>query len=1544
MKRIITILLIVLFYCQTSSAQNLSNRGKEFWLGYGLNAFFFPAAGSSFNSQELALYISTIQPATVTVSINSTGWTQTLNIPANTVNATILIPKSGVNDARIMSDGLSTKGIHIVSDEPVAVFAHTYALFFSAATMLMPVESWGYKYYSVNYYQTMGLSPLPITVSNSRNFENEYCWFFVVAKDDNTRVEITPSDTTNNGWLPGQTYTINLNKGETYSVFGKAFFIPGNSSTSINNSSKDMTGSKILSVAGGDGKCHPVALFSGSGGTRICNQDGGESMLQQIFPAQAWGTKYLTHHTLNNTSTNINASFRNYYRICVQDPTTVVLRNGVPMTGLINNFFYECMDSTGGDYITADKPILVSQYTPNINQCWNDVGPFAYGDPEMIYLSPIEQGQKNVLFYTSSKFGIDYDYCNITLPTTGVASLRVDGVPIAASRIKVHPNKPDYSVAFANLTNVDMQHTITSDSTFTAIVYGIGYWESYGYSVGTNINNLNAFGEIRNTQSTVGGVDSFTCRNTPFRLFAKLAYPATNINWRLSQVPGLFPNTDSIIANPVPVATSSINGRTYYTYSLQQDFTLNNVPGNYYLPVAYTHPDIDLCDNTDTLRIELIVKQGPVADFSTSAATCLKDTINFTGTSTTTGFNIVNYLWNFDDATTQSTVNASKLFATAGPQNVRYRIYADNGCIGDTTKLLIISPSPFSIMGVTPTTCAGDSVLISDTSTIASGTITNWRYDFGDGNTLVRSTNTNFYHTYSLPGTYTISLVTVSNNGCFSDTAFKTVNVFAKPVSLFGAAGSICARDSVLITDTSSISIGSINSWRYDFGDGNTLVRTTNTAFYHPYTTAGTYVISLVTISDMGCKSDTFRRTVTVNDKPRSDFSVSALNCLKDTVYFTHITPPPGAYNITGYLWNFDDATTQSTIDAKKKFVTSGVQNIRYRIFTAEGCTGDTTKQITLFDSPIARLGVTAAICADSVLVTDTSSIAVGSITSWEYDFGDGNTLIRSTNTPFYHRYINPGTYSISLVTTSNQGCKSDTSWQTVNVTSKPLTDFSNTLINCLRDTVTFTHVNPPGSFNITGYLWNFDDGSSQTTIDAKKKFTTAGIQNIRYRIFTAEGCIGDTIKQIDISPDPLANFGANSPVCLSDSVFITDTSAISSGTISNWRYNFGDGNSLVRNNNSSFYNSYLTAGTYSISLVTVSALGCISDTARRTVVIAPKPTASLSYLGSLCTGTPITFTSSYLPAPGSTWYWDFGDGNTTNTMTGNTATHTYATAQTNISVRHMVTNGSGCKSDTGITVIPAINLLPVAAFSIAKDTACETMPILFSSSATGITAWDWNFGNGTGTSTPPFTRIYNTAGSYPVSLIVTGNGGCKSAPVNDILIVNPTPVVNAGPDKNIIGGNSVTLNASVNPPGTYNYLWTPSTGLNDATILQPLARPLTNTTYVLKAENVNTHCSSTDDVLVKIIPDLHIPNSFTPNGDTKNDKWIIPAMVAHPNALVTILNRYGEMIYVVKNYASRPWDGSYKGVQQPNGAYVYVIQLNDTRNQVFQGTVMIIR
>jgi gliding motility-associated-like protein len=1028
--RSVIILLIGVFSCLLLKAQDRSNRGKEFWLGYGFNYKFLNEVPA--NDQELALYISTEQAATVTLTINGTSWTQTLNIPANTADASILIPKSGPNDARVLTDGFSNKGIHIVSDVPVAVYAHVYGPMVSGATMLMPVETYGFSYHSINYYQTTSQSNPP----------DWYSWFYVIASEDGTRVQITPSDSTKNGWLPGQTYTVNLNKGEMYHVFGKAgpFNTPN-----FELCSKDMTGSKVISIPGADGNCHPVAVFSGSGGIRLCRGDGGEFVHQQVFPSQAWGTRYLTYHTINNTTTNINETNRNYYRVCVQDPTTIVRRNGTVLTGLIKNFFYEFMDSTGGDYIESDKPILVSQYTPNKNQCWNypvtSPGPPTYGDPEMFYLSPIEQGQKSVLFYVSRKSSIDYVYANIHLPTTAINSLRVDGNPVPAANIVTHPNLPSYSVAVTRFTGAAAQHTINCDSTFTSTVYGLGLFESYGYNVGTLINNLNFYGSIKNVYNTTGNTDTFTCPKSPVRLFLKTGYPATSIHWKLSQVPGLSPNTDSIINNPVPLGTELINGRTYYTYTLQQDFVFST-PGTYYIPVTYTATVIENCSQSENATIKVVVKPGPKADFSFPSPACLSDSVHFLSTTIAGSYNLVSYNWLFDDNSTANTIDAVKLYTASGDHPVRYTVYADNGCIGDTTKTVTISPSPTATFTVSGNICQRDSVLLTSNASFPPGTVTSWYWNFGDGNTATYTNGNPFYHRYNNPGTYPIYLITTASNGCKSDTSFGSVTVLPKPTALFSYDGNICTGDSILITDNSSPVPGfTITGWQWNFGDGNSITYANNNPFYHPYTTAGNYPVSLVVSSSNGCASDTFRLTVNVSSKPAATFTINGKPCIDSLQSFIS-SIPPNAGNPPTWNWSFGDGqtfiSTSSNVATHAYTIPSSNILVKHWVSYSAGCSSDTSYgTITQINTnPVASFTITGdTFCVGRPI---TLNSPVTGVSTWNWKLGTSNS---NAAPPFTWSFSSAGNQTISLDVKTAAGCGSAPVSQSIVIGSNPVID-----------------------------------------------------------------------------------------------------------------------------------------------------------------------------------------------------------------------------------------------------------------------------------------------------------------------------------------------------------------------------------------------------------------------------------------------------------------------------------------------------------------------
>ncbi|MEI7736866.1 MAG: IgGFc-binding protein, partial [Ferruginibacter sp.] len=442
-------------------SQDFSNKGKDFWVGYGYHQQMTNGGGGG--SQDMVLYFATEQVTTITISIPATGYTQTITTGAgNNVVTSATIPKTGVNDARLLTEGVSNKGIHITSDKPIVAYAHVYNQSVSGATILFPTNTLGRDYYSVNY-------------KNWSNSANSNCWFYVVAADTGTTtLQITPSGNTTGGWVGGTMYQITLTQGQVYNVMGSLISSPNNCNPVCTG--VDLTGSIIKSVNTGTG-CKKIAVFSGSGRISItCNASNSSSdnYMVQAMPKTAWGKKYLT------VPANGNQAY-NFYRVCVSNPATVVKINGVVTAlPLQNNFYYEIPATNQPQMIEGDSAIMVAQYFTSQGACGNGTT----GDPEVIYLSAVEQNINRVLWNATPNFLITAHDFNVVLPNSGtaVSSFTLDGLPVTG--FLPHPQDANY--VYLKKTVTQGFHVIQSDSGFNAIAYGFGNAESYGYNAGTN--------------------------------------------------------------------------------------------------------------------------------------------------------------------------------------------------------------------------------------------------------------------------------------------------------------------------------------------------------------------------------------------------------------------------------------------------------------------------------------------------------------------------------------------------------------------------------------------------------------------------------------------------------------------------------------------------------------------------------------------------------------------------------------------------------------------------------------------------------------------------------------------------------------------------------------------------------------------------------------------------------------------------------------------------------------------------------------------------
>ncbi len=773
-------------FAQIDADDSTSNRGKDFWVGYQRTNGFDGGAGGG---QNMVIYMGAGDvPANVTITIEGTTgtpWVRNYTVPANTTLTSEIIPKTGADDARLVNEGqYNKKGIHITSNVPIVAYAHIYESANSGATMLLPTTVWGYEYY---------------TLQSRQNYTStSYSAYHIVAQHDSTWVEINPSAPTRNGWMPNGgtqpngSYLVKLNKGDAFQVLGAIL---------SGSEGYDLTGSYIKSIAGSTG-CYPIAVFAGSTRTGIgCGTSAGGSgdlILQQIFPYQAWGTKYATAPTTNATGPTAASNMTNVFRVMVKDPTTVVRRNGIiiPVASLINSRYYQ-FESNIGEYIESNKPVLVAQYMSSSGSCPNTTG---NGDPEMFYLSPIEQAIKKTQFYRNNLTAITTNYITLIVPTEGLNSLRIDGInylafPVADRLVTAHPSAslPGYSIVTKRWTAGSGSSTVESDLPFTGIVYGIGSVESYGYNLGTLVKNLNNLSSVNTTFNTGANPTEYTCKGAPFRLTALLPIVPDSIRFVIAGLQRITPNTNVTLRNPIPTDTVDVNGVQFYAFTLSTSYTLDSA-GTFNIPVQYWSPEIESCDKMRQGSLIVQVLPKPITNFQITyagagVAACAGDVVNLSGDIiTSNGIALNQWQWTYAPGGTGGTAsgqNQTISYAAAGTYAVTLRGITADGCISDTTRNIVFNARPVvTVVNDNITACPGDNITFTVSNPIAGATY-RW-YTAATAGTLL-GTGTSYTATNAvLP----LSIwVEGTANTCVSasrkEVRATTASLLAQPVATF---------------------------------------------------------------------------------------------------------------------------------------------------------------------------------------------------------------------------------------------------------------------------------------------------------------------------------------------------------------------------------------------------------------------------------------------------------------------------------------------------------------------------------------------------------------------------------------------------------------------------------------------------------------------------------------------------------------------------------------------------------------------------------------
>ncbi|MBC3538927.1 PKD domain-containing protein [Rufibacter sediminis] len=1058
---------------------------------------------------SMNLYVTSDVTTTVQVSVGQ-GAPSTHQVTANSVTVIPVTPAVAYVGS---SEVIEQKAIHVTAQAPVVVYSHIYHLNKSGATLVLPTNTLGRSYYAVSYTQ----SQLQGTQATSQ--------LMVVALEDNTTIEITPTAATLGGQPAGRTFSPSrpLMKGEVYQV----------------RALQDLTGTKIESVESGIGSCKKIAVFSGSSYTAVpepytCPVPlSGDNLYQQLYPVSAWGKNFITAPFKSRKSGEI-------YRVLASKDNTVITVNGRSVTK--NTGQYHEFENSAPNYITASEPVQVTQYTKS-QRC--DEVP---SDPDMVLINPVEQTLKSITLYSSPRFQISSHFINVTMKTADIGTFRLDGQPVSFTPV---PANPTYS--YAQNTVSSGNHTLTADSGFNALAYGLGNYESYAYSAGANVTNLN--------QNITVASDSI-CEGRTIRFKGFAIYEPLAWKWYFDD------GSTSTEQNP-----SHLFPKT----------------GRYNVSLVTTKSNGNDCDSQDSTSIEVEVHPNPEAGFSYEVP-CANDSTRFRDESKiTTGQSITEWRWDFGDGGTSRKQNPAHRFKSPGTYTVHLTVTSKNKCVAEITRQVTIIAPPIARFSA-PETCDKAALAFQDQSTMAQGKLIQWEWDFGDG--TPRSAAQNPQHTYAQPGTYTVKLKVTAEQGC-QDSTQQRVIINPKPVAAF-TLPDLCVRDEAAFQNQSTLASGTM-TYRWDFGDGST---STAQAPRHRYTREGEYTVKLVVTSGKGCQDSISHTYIVSGAVPVPDFTSSSF-CQEQGVQFQDASSIAFG-KIIRRRWDFGDGTSSEETDPMHLYTAPGTYQVKLSVWSGIVCTESVTKTVVVLPNPAASF-TTANVCeGTAVSFTNTTQARGSGALTYTWTFGDNTT---STQVNPTHQYAAPGTYTVSLAVKAANGCE-QTFASTVTVYPTPKPDFSPT-IGCTRDAVSFQDMSSLAGGQLTSWAWDFGDGTTAATQHPTHHYPREGAYTVSLTVTTDRGCAQTIRKTITISPAPLAQAGPDQLICGGvTATLVANTPAPATGQ---WSIVQGTGGSFSNPASPTAVFSGTMGGTYVLRW-TVSNSPCANATDEVEIQLRPTP------------------------------------------------------------------------------------------------------------------------------------------------------------------------------------------------------------------------------------------------------------------------------------------------------------------------------------------------
>jgi len=748
------------------------------------------------------------------------------------------------------------------------------------------------------------------------------------------------------------------------------------------------------------------------------------------------------------------------------------------------------------------------------------------------------------------------------------------------------------------------------------------------------------------------------------------------------------------------------------------------------------------------------------------------------------------YYWDFGNGTFSHDQNpANPVYHNTTSDTLHFtikQIVSNAWCSDTISHDIVVYPQIVANISASDTEgCSPFEVIFTNHT---SDTATQFEWDFGDGGTSSSKDTVHvFENNTNAPITYRVWMRARTDFFC-TDSAFIdiTVNPFLKANFSFSPEQGCNPHDVDIINKTA---YGAVD-YLWDMGDGTTYTYDSGTPqFTHTYEHNShipvEYEIKLSITNGQGCQ-DYIIRPITIFPKIEAAFTPSVLEgCSPLTVFFEN-----NSTGVQNYLWELGDggSSLQDTL-THTFYNTSFTQDTIFDVWLYTQseylCRDSVNHQIRVFPAILANFTINDNQGCSPFLVTiDNHSRGFETL---HWDFNDGNTSTDTTGIithVFENKTSDVRTFTILLEAfNATTGCM-DTITRTITVYPEVNISYTHPLEGCHPLTVPIINETENANY----HSWIFGDGGLSNVFEPTHVFHNIShiaetTFEITYYASSIYGCFATETTQVEVFPKPDGSFNVtNSPGCSPHEIIIEHNSQ---GAI-NYLWNFGDSNDTFDYSSAEVKHLYnhepgSGPGKFLITLITDNTFGCM-DTLVQQVVIYPNVNAA--FTASITEGChPLTVNltnQSYGATAQSAYFWDYGNGNTSNNLqsqhlhTFYNFSHTRDTVYT-IALTAYNENECSHTETLQVRVLPQ----PKAYFSTPNTPGCAPHDIIINNYSEGDKLqYTWDMGNGeTHTKSDDyFTHLYHQPadqgpGIFTISLNIKNEFNCSQTHAQQIVI-----------------------------------------------------------------------------------------------------------------------------------------------------------------------------